>query len=195
MEHRKVGILEVREPKAARIEQWWMLPRGQGSKWILWMWQLEGLFMRTVTWWWKPDCSGQWGWKAGDPWKNNALRNQVSLFLWRLQEPQIISWGKAAKKDRSYFFSIFSFAFRLTCLEPCSFSNCLLSWLPYCSVLWRICSGHTPQSLVVLCTHPLLWEPWCKGGSDDLVLGRHRSFQPSNLMTKLNLEKVFPIPE
>lgn len=43
--------------------------------------------------------------------------------------------------------SIFSFAFRLTCLEPCSFSNCLLSWPPYCSVLWRVYSGHIPQSL------------------------------------------------
>lgn len=69
MEHRKVGILEVREPKAARLEQWWMLPRGQGSKWILWMWQLEGSSCEPLPWWWKPDCSGQWGWKAGDPWK------------------------------------------------------------------------------------------------------------------------------
>lgn len=43
--------------------------------------------------------------------------------------------------------SIFSFAFRLTCLEPCSFSNCPLSWPPYCSVLWRVYSGHIPQSL------------------------------------------------
>ena len=49
---------------------------------------IRRLFVQTVTWWWRPDCGGQWGWKAGDPWKNNALRNQVSLlFFWRLEEP------------------------------------------------------------------------------------------------------------